>query len=325
MVSIIIPIYNTSDYLEDCIRSVSAQSYADWECILVDDGSTDGSGKICDDAAAADSRFKVVHQENTGVSSARNRGLEEASGEYICFIDSDDSVEANYVETLLSALVSSGAGLSVCGLKCTDTSGIETIQVPRRKTVIKIDVPNEQKFVWLEKRNLLFGPCQKMYLKSVIDNSRLKFPEGLRYGEDLMFNLSYLEHIESLAAIPQSLYCYNRRSSSLSTVFRNDQFTVDYNQWKALLDFHTRMGLMGNSSQSFLYKRLWGIVYDGLFIANRKRILNLPYIKTVLSIPEIEDLKRFKEVFTCSDWIKGRILHRRATLLYLFFKLRFIK
>ena len=325
MVSIIIPVYNTACYLEDCLSAVSAQTFDDWECILVDDGSTDDSGKMCDSAASSDSRFKSVHQTNAGVSAARNRGLAEASGEFICFIDSDDTVEINYVEALHSALVSSGAGLSVCGLKCKETSGTETIQVPRREIVIKLDRSNEKRFVWLEKRNLFFGPCQKMYLKSLIDNFGLQFTEGLHYGEDLMFNLSYLEHIDSLATIPQCLYCYNRRTSSLSTVYREDQFITDYNQWKSLFAFHSRKGLMGISAQTFIYKRLWGIVYDGLFIANRNHTLNLPYLKNLLSIPEIEDLRRYKEVFPCSDWIKNCILNRRSIVLYLFFKLPFFK
>ena len=94
MISIIIPVYNVKLYLDNCIQSVIQQSYTDFECILVDDGSTDGSSEICDQWAEKDNRIIIVHQPNGGVSSARNKGLEQAKGEYICFIDSDDWVDA---------------------------------------------------------------------------------------------------------------------------------------------------------------------------------------------------------------------------------------
>ena len=100
-VSIIVPVYNVEPYLRQCLDSILAQTFTDWECILVDDGSKDGSGAICDEYAEKDSRFRVVHQENKGSSAARNEGLSLSKGIYLSFIDSDDWVENNYLERLL--------------------------------------------------------------------------------------------------------------------------------------------------------------------------------------------------------------------------------
>lgn len=100
-ISIIIPIYNTEKYLRRCLDSIVAQTYKDFECIIVDDGSTDGSGKICDEYVAKDNRFKVFHKKNGGVSSARNLGLDNAKGEYIAFCDADDYVKENWLSEFI--------------------------------------------------------------------------------------------------------------------------------------------------------------------------------------------------------------------------------
>ena len=104
MISIIIPVYNVSQYLNECIQSVVNQSYKDFECILIDDGSSDGSEIICDQWEQKDSRIKVIHQPNQGVSKARNRGIAEVQGEYITFIDSDDWIDSNYLNALLQPI-----------------------------------------------------------------------------------------------------------------------------------------------------------------------------------------------------------------------------
>ena len=116
MISIIIPVYNVKLYLDNCIQSVIQQSYTDFECILVDDGSTDGSSEICDQWAEKDNRIIIVHQPNGGVSSARNKGLEQAKGEYICFIDSDDWVDVDYLSAMINNLKEKETDLIICGL-----------------------------------------------------------------------------------------------------------------------------------------------------------------------------------------------------------------
>lgn len=100
-ISVIIPIYNSEEYLDDCIKSVLAQNYTNFELLLINDGSTDSSGKICDEYALTDTRIKVFHQENAGVSATRNLGIQESIGEWLCFIDSDDTVNNKYLSDFI--------------------------------------------------------------------------------------------------------------------------------------------------------------------------------------------------------------------------------
>ena len=123
MISIIIPVYNVSQYLDECLKSVSAQTYTDWECILIDDGSTDNSGDICDRWCVKDPRFRVIHQANAGVSAARNKGIDLAQGDYITFIDSDDWVDDDYLDLLHASLHTSHADLCIVGLEQHKANG----------------------------------------------------------------------------------------------------------------------------------------------------------------------------------------------------------
>ena len=117
MISIIVPVYKVEKYLDRCIESVLAQTYTDFELILVDDGSPDNCPAMCDAWAEKDSRIRVIHKPNGGLSSARNAGLDIMKGEYVTFIDSDDTVLPNYLERLLTALTVNSADVSVCSLK----------------------------------------------------------------------------------------------------------------------------------------------------------------------------------------------------------------
>ena len=114
-ISIIVPVYKVEKYLCRCLDSIVAQTFTDWECILIDDGSPDNSGKICDEYAEKDGRFRVIHQENAGVSAARNAGLDAARGEWIGFVDSDDWVESNMYEYLYNNALETKSDVVICG------------------------------------------------------------------------------------------------------------------------------------------------------------------------------------------------------------------
>ena len=115
LISVIIPVYNVEQYVESCLNSVIDQSYTNLEIILVDDGSTDRSGEICGQYALKDSRIKVIHEENAGLGEARNRGLRIASGDYICFVDSDDWIEEDYCKELAQAAERTNSDIAICG------------------------------------------------------------------------------------------------------------------------------------------------------------------------------------------------------------------
>lgn len=122
-ISVIIPIYNVEKYLSDCVESVLKQTYTDLEIILVDDGSQDASGQICDDYAKQDSRVQVIHKKNGGLSSARNAGIDQATGQYFFFLDSDDWIAENALELLYKEIKSTGSDLALCNMQYVDEQG----------------------------------------------------------------------------------------------------------------------------------------------------------------------------------------------------------
>lgn len=303
MISIIVPVYNVEKYLSECLESIQKQSIFDWECILIDDGSKDKSGEICDHWAEKDDRFKIIHQKNKGVSNARNNGINLAQGEFICFIDSDDWIEFNYLENLLSA-IEKNADLAVSGINLCFDNRIVGKKTPSKDSIISLDIKDIEDFTNLNSQHLLFGPCAKLFRSSILKEHKIQFPIDCAYGEDLQFNYLYLDHVHSIAQTKEANYNYRIiGSGTLSTKIRPQRFEQDYEQWKFLKDFHIKHNLWNESSKKFLYNRLWGIIYDGLFSTNTNN-------KIILSIPEITELKEYQHVFKCSKWIKFCILNR---------------
>lgn len=300
MISIVVPVYNTACHLDECISSIVNQSYEDWECILVDDGSTDESGQICDEWVKKDRRLHVIHQTNGGVSRARNRGLGEAKGEFVVFVDSDDWLGKNHLEMLVCA---PSADLVVSGIVQISSNGTSTENKPSCSKTFELNSSSIDDYVDLNRKFLLYGPYVKMYKTSIIQSEHVSFPIECSYGEDLLFNLGYLSHVKTISQVNDASYYYRRGTETLSTKKRPNQFFQDYEQWKMLKAFYVQHGLWLISAKELLYERLWGIVYDGIFSTDTET-------KSVLSIPEIDDLKEFKRVFHCSAWIKWCILHR---------------
>lgn len=240
MISIIIPVYNVSQYLNECIQSVINQSYQNFECILIDDGSSDGSEIICDQWTQHDNRIRVIHQPNQGVSKARNKGIAEAQGEYIAFIDSDDWIDSNYLNTLLRPIEESNVDLVVCGLQQHYSN--ETFKNYSYKTgIIHIERQDTKAFTDINKKFLLFGPVIKLYKRTIIQTHNIHFPPEYTYGEDLLFNYNYLEYVKAIYIIDQCLYHYRIiGNGTLSSIKRINQFEIDYAQWNILKDFFYR-------------------------------------------------------------------------------------
>lgn len=217
MISIIIPVYKAEKTLSKCLNSVVEQTYTNFELILVDDGSPDTSGAICDQWAMQDERIRVIHQENKGVSAARNRGLDEARGEYIVFVDSDDRVGKDYLLNLYSALcLDQGIGLIVMGASVYNED--EQLQN-------ELVLPN----VFLAKKDFgrAFGdyslqrfgyPWAKLYLLDAIRKNNLRFDVRICCLEDLYFMYQYLLICDYLVLGDKSDYIYVKHLNSLSTV-----------------------------------------------------------------------------------------------------------
>ncbi|MBR5427937.1 MAG: glycosyltransferase [Clostridia bacterium] len=207
MISVIIPVYNTQDYIEHCVRSVLSQTYSDLQVILVDDGSPDDSGRIID--AFEDPRVLVIHQENGGLSAARNTGLDNATGEYIGFIDGDDFVEPDMFETLLGAMDSAQADIAQCGYIADDLTvgefdrGDGKIRVFDRDDAILSLVRNDvfEQVVW-----------NKLYKREVIGD--IRFHVG-KFHEDEFFSWRVFYNSKKIADINRICYHYVQRAGSI--------------------------------------------------------------------------------------------------------------
>lgn len=170
-ISIIVPVYNVEQYLCECIDSMLAQIFEDYELILVDDGSPDRCGQVCDEYAALDERVRVIHQENAGVSFARNIGIDIARGNYISFVDSDDIISAFYLKELYEKIIEYQADISICEMKEFDEKN--TFKMNRESDIksIKKKVLSGKEAaltVYSQKREKIsVGPCAKLYKKSL--------------------------------------------------------------------------------------------------------------------------------------------------------------
>ncbi len=208
LVSIILPVYNVSLYLEECVRSLLAQTYENLEIFLVDDGSTDGCGKICDALAAKDSRVKAIHQPNGGAANARNHGLNLATGDYICLVDSDDVVAPDYVSSLVEHLEKENADIAVCGFYNWQKTGKEQVQ-----EVTSAGVYSSEEYLL---QFLKFWSCallwNKIYRRKTVGDLRME--EGHRI-DDEYFTYQVVMNAEKIVVFDTPLYAYRIRKSSV--------------------------------------------------------------------------------------------------------------
>ena len=204
LVSIIVPVYNTEKYLQRCIDSLLAQSYHNIEIILVNDGSTDNSMKVIHDAADSDGRIKVISQAKKGPSAARNNGMALASGEYLMFCDSDDTVDSQWVEKMLDAAKKHPDSLVVCGYnKVFCSSDKELIT---EKEVVQGGVYPKEEYFSLIAPGVTGSACTKIYKQSLVLGRHMVFDEGISHAEDAVFNINYLEMVSSFFVIDEPLY-----------------------------------------------------------------------------------------------------------------------
>lgn len=208
MISVIIPVYNVEAYLEMCVNSICRQTYQNLEIILVNDGSTDCSGLICDKLAQADNRIKVIHKKNGGLSSARNTGLDMAHGEFISFVDSDDTIHPKMMEVLLSLI--KNKDIAICGHQ-----EVKIDHPSKRIMSLRKDETLTQNELWHEIFCRLNNAVwNKLYRKNLI--GCLRFSKELLHGEDLIFNLNYLCVCKSGAINRTELYNYLKREGSIT-------------------------------------------------------------------------------------------------------------
>ena len=222
IISIIVPVYNVREYLNDCLDSLMRQNYPKIEIILVDDGSTDGSGVDCDTIAKKDSRIKVVHQQNQGLSAARNRGIKEASGNYITFVDSDDAVSPDYVQYMFSLITKYQAKMAICAIREITVKGNEINY--GADYVEKVMSTEETLGRMLREEGFNVSAYAKLYRRDLWDD--VAFPEGSVH-EDLGTTYKLVEKCPRIAYGEQPKYIYKKRELSISNSdFSDKKFDI---------------------------------------------------------------------------------------------------
>jgi len=214
LVSIIVPVYNAAPYLERCLDSIKAQTYPNFEALLVNDGSDDASPYICRAYERADSRFRLIDKPNTGVSDSRNKALEQARGRFLQFADSDDWLTPDATEKLLHAAESAGGDLVV-----SHFYRVAAERVVRRGHIKGSGVLTRREYaeqMMKAPANYYYGVLwNKLYRRSIVEAARLRFDPRASWGEDFLFNLEYIEHTRLVALVEEPLYYYFKRETSL--------------------------------------------------------------------------------------------------------------
>lgn len=223
-VSVIIPVYNKAKYLNTLFNCLISQTFTEFECIFVDDGSTDESGALCDAFSVNDKRFRIIHTLNSGVSHARNVGIHESHGKYITFIDADDRVPDNYLECLYQSINENCADLSICVItKIWDSGEKQRIELPGRGVLSKVNLLPD--FADFQKRTGIYGYCcGKMITRELIGDTG--FDEKIRLAEDFDFYLKLYPRMNSICFTDQTEYFYLQESENSSMLVTDD--AIDY-------------------------------------------------------------------------------------------------
>lgn len=219
-VSIVVPVYNVDKYLKQCLNSILNQSYVDWECIVIDDGSTDLSWKICDNFARKDHRFRVIHQKNQGVSKARNVGIESAKGEFLVFVDPDDYINDDYLTALINEQKRSDADVVQAYIDL-NTDNYKASHTIIQNSFIFVKSLSNRKISLKTKSSIIdtiaiLRPSSWGYLFKYEIWKTLRFPEGINNGEDLFSVLEVLCNAESIESTDYAIYYYRIHNKGLS-------------------------------------------------------------------------------------------------------------
>ncbi len=233
LISVVVPVYNVAPYLKRCVDSIIGQSYKNLEIILVNDGSTDASPKICDDYLSLDSRIVVIHQENKGLSNARNQGIKKSSGKYISFVDSDDCLDLNFIELLYNTILAQSADIVICDIRSFDSKTLQFFPHTRNIENRFVDLKNifelmmKCKYPWLYTMT-----CNKLYSKWIFE--KVGFLDGFIHEDEIIF-LDIIKQNPKIYQTKEPLYyyCRGREDSIINkkySVKRLDILVAFYNR-----------------------------------------------------------------------------------------------
>lgn len=325
-ISIIVPVYNTSKYLERCIDSILNQTLEEIEIILIDDGSTDNSGEICDRYKKSDPRINVIHKKNEGLGLTRNAGLREAKGTFVGFVDSDDYIEPNMYEKMYNTIQKNGNDAVICNSKrLTKDNNIMNNwnnipdRIYNREEIEKEILPS---ICGNEKYKIKIGSVWKvLYKKSILDDYNIKFLNEREYvSEDFMFNLIYFSKCNRLELIKDELYIYCENQDSLTKKYRPEmvnKFEKLYNIMKKEIKYNKEECYQGLDKMYIQYMRV-AIIQEvrmnpekALIKNNIKTICNDSLLCSILKRYDMQYMTLKQKLFT------HLMKHKNVNLLYL--------
>jgi len=306
LISIIVPVYKVEDYLEKCIKSILAQSLTNLELILIDDGSPDKCGEICDSYADKDSRINVVHKRNEGLSAARNTGLDIAKGKYIGFIDSDDWIDSNMYETLLALLVDNNADIAQCEF-IKSYNEEEIIDNSEKKNFEIFNNVESLVNLYNEKAISTVVIWNKLYKRSLFEN--IRFPKG-KIHEDEFTTHKLLYKSKKLVYTDKTFYYYRQNPTSIMNSKFNKKRLDILDAMQERLEFAEKIG-----NEMFINKTLNKYMFRLVYF----------YYKCKKEIPEekeiINDIKKRSNSLYLKYYIKGKYRMRskiKYGIFYLF-------
>ena len=302
-VSIIVPVYNVENYIERCVNSIVVQSYSNIEIILVDDGATDNSGKICNELKGKDNRIKVIHKENGGLSSARLAGFIESKGTYISFVDSDDFIEPTMIEELVNSIELHNAELSICAYNSILANKTIPSYLPYTDTVLV-----GRELITKDYIIPLFGTsdegninipgftCIRLYKKNLL-KTEFFLSEREYFKEDHILNLLYSDNVYAIGIVNKPLYNYCINSTSLSNCYRLNKWQMYTNLLNWYKTFIKERKLSGTRSRllhfvkSSLFATIDNAVNSGNYESYKKEIKELYNNETFISCLESVKIK----------------------------------
>lgn len=259
LVSVIIPVYNGEKFLSRCIESVINQSHRELEIILIDDGSKDSSGAICDEYAKIDSRIRVIHNTNSGVAATRNIGIKEAMGDYISFVDSDDYIAPNMLETLVAKAGEHNSDIVMCKYYIDNSGDITCASMQYEDSYDGAEsVKNGLLYrYYTDDHSGLYSLWNKLIKKSVYSTNNILFDTSLKRGEDAWFLFQCLKHCKRVDYVPEAFYYYYQNKNSIMHTVYDDQYAQWVGMRKRLLNENEELEFIIDYDlfyREFLYK-----------------------------------------------------------------------
>lgn len=307
LVSIIVPVYNAEKYLPRCIDSILGQSFSDFELLLINDGSKDNSGKICDGYATNDSRVRVFHKENGGASAARNYGLDNATGNYVCFVDADDWVDKDYLKQLLP---NEEEEMVVCSIRYEENTNKNLCISNKKRNKECIESTLHQMIDHMA----VCSPCCKIMRRDIIERDQIRFDTDVSAGEDMLFICDYFSAgLEKIRTLSLPLYHYyvddNESLSHRIVDFETTEYVLD-----CIKERIDKLSEVYEWNSNDGYKRHISTQLNN-FIAYVKSVPSFP--KRVKLLKKVIENKHVRILLTDTDYmVKRKRLNGLKALLF---------